>query len=294
MFKSLILCPGILFACLLPAAAQGLQLSVEGGLQQSWIPDYTERAEISPCPPGAGYCSYTSYPDISTTYKEKPAAYLKARLSYSTSERLQLYHNLGFSMLGFQPIVVVENIQGPSPDGTGQWGEPSTCYKRNSNGDLEEVPCSTAEPIFINSEDNGKTALLYALQEIGVSYKILPRLSVQGGVDISYRLYSQLRTSEFRYGNWPGVNEGEPNSGDDSPTFTIEQVNDRSGKGFNAILLGLHTGAAYSLTDKLSLSLGIQHSLTPLYNREEIVGKGYQKSRANQLRLGVQYRLKSW
>lgn len=284
MFKSLILCTGILFACLLPAGAQELQLSVEGGLQQSWIPDYTERAEISPCPPGAGYCSYTSYADISTTYKEKPAAYLKARLSYSTSERLQLYHNLGFSMLCFQPIVVVENIQGPS-----------TCYKRNSNDELEEVPCSTAEPIFINSEDNGKTALLYALQEIGVSYKILPRLSVQGGVDISYRLYSQLRTSEFRdTGNWPGVNEGEPNSGDDSPTFTIEQVNDRSGKGFNAILLGLHTGAAYSLTDKLSLSLGIQHSLTPLYNREEIVGKGYQKSRANQLRLGVQYRLKSW
>lgn len=287
MLKPFFLFCSLIFGCAWTVAAQKLELSVEGGLQQSWLPNHTERAQLQPCPPTSGYCSFTSQADIAYSYTEKPAGYLKAHLSYSTTNRLQLYHNLGFSLLRFQPkVVIVTPPSAYNNEGSTPTGNPRGCYYTDSNG--EQVPCGNSGLISMEqNKDIGKTALLYAMQEIGASYRLGNRWQVNGGVTVDYRLYSQVHAEEYKFTT-------EPGGWGNGSSFTIEEVKDRSGKGFNGALLGLHAGAAYSLTDKLSLSLGLQHSLTPVYNQEELMGKGHEQSRTNQLRLGVQYKLKSW
>jgi hypothetical protein len=91
MCKKIFFFAGLLFACLFSAAqAQKLQLSLEGGLQHSWIPDDAERAPINYCPPGSGFCGYTSSASINFAYKEAPAGYLKGLLLYSVNSMVQL------------------------------------------------------------------------------------------------------------------------------------------------------------------------------------------------------------
>jgi hypothetical protein len=256
---------------ILSTHAQKLQLSIEGGAQQSFIPSHTETADTQPCPPGSGFCGSTQEVDIAYSYTNRPAGYVKLNLAYSSSERLQFYHNLGFGMLRFQPTVKLY------PSGGSGSGE---CIERDEHGNMVVVACENTSPSFYRDDRSGRTSLLYLSQELGARYKVGSRLWVQAGMDVSYRLHSQLYAPVLQYSQEDG--------------YTVSMQKDRSGTGFSGILLGVHTGLGYDLTDKLTLSMGLQHSLTPLYTEEMITGKGYEKSRASQLRLGVGYKIKGW
>ncbi|EMR00788.1 hypothetical protein [Cesiribacter andamanensis] len=267
----------LFWGCLLSASAQKWQLSLEAGGQHSFIPAYTHMADRQPCPPSSGYCSITATNDIAYTYQNRPAGYVKLNLGYRSNERLQVYHSLGFSLLRFQPTVS-ETSSGENPT--------SYCYERDENGNLIAVPCDDNNTLRYSDSRSGRTSVLYALQELGASYQLLARFSVQAGFDLSYKLYSQLYAPEMYY--TPG------SSWEDPGEYYFEMEKDRSGTGFRSVLLGVHTGIAYELTDRFSLSLALQHSLSPVYNGEERIGKGYERSRASQLRLGVRYTVRSW
>jgi opacity protein-like surface antigen len=261
----------LFMGCMLSAHAQKLQLSVEGGAQQSFIPNRTEAGLRLDCPSTSGYCSGTKNYDIDYSYQERPAGYVNARLSYNQSERLQYYHTLGLSLLRFQAKVLVRT--------TGENGS-GNCFALDENGNPMVVACENSTPDYYNDDHMGKTSLLYLSQELGARYKVASRLWVQAGVDLSYRLHSQFYVPVLQYSQGDG--------------YTVSIQNDRSGTGFGGVLVGVHTALAYDLTDQLSLTMGLQHSLTPLYTEEIISSKGYEKSRASQLRLGLAYRIKSW
>lgn len=293
MFKKILVFSGLLFACLLPAAAQKIQLSLEGGLQHSLIPDYTEKAEVQSCPPdaGSGYCRSTSAVEVDHTYKEKPGGYLKSILSYSVSDRVQLYHNLNVNLLRFKASATMKDFS------TIDTLESPMFSCRDEQGNL--VACEEPEPVtFVGSPDEriGQTSILYLTQEMGVRYKVVPRLWVYGGVDISYRLYSQVYVPTISFTYTPVEEEGEPSrwgagGGGTLGDITYGTAKDTSGRGLNNLLLGVQAGVAYALTDKFALSAAFQHNLSPAYEANNTAS---QKARANLFRLGVQYTLKGW
>ena len=284
MFKTIFLSAGLVLAALLPVAAQRVQLSVEGGAQHSWIPDYSERVQLNTCPPGSGYCGISSSADINYSYQEKPGAYLKGVLTYAVNERVQLYHNLNLNLLRFKSKT---EMSGLSSDGSQSppSGDPGiivgvgkpigsnygSYYCRDAEGNLVPCPEPEPEPMYTPSDDRlGETSILYLSQEIGGRYRVMPRLWVQGGVDISHRLYSQVYVMHFNGG-----------FGGSEPAYSVEK--DKSGQGFNSLLLGLQTGLSYELTEKFALTAAYQYSLAPDAGNN-----------ANLFRLGVQYRLRSW
>ena len=295
MFKPFLLFCSLFLSCMLTASAQKLQLSVEGGLQQSWIPDYTEKPIRVPVSSNTGYSSYTLQENLEYSYKERPAGYLSANLSYTVGSRLSLYHNLGFSMLRFQPKTRMKDLQSNDTQYPTGGDEPSICYRRNSNGELEEVPCNNTGVVVMGSrsEDWGKTAMVYVVQDMGAAYQLGSRWQVRGGVSLNYRLYSQVLIEKIKYTS-SSPTGGESGYWGSEYSYTVEEVKDTKGTGFNPIVLGLHVGGAYAISEQLSVMLQLQHSLTPLYNQEMYQVKGHEQSKSNLLRLGVEYRLKSW
>ncbi|WP_224999983.1 hypothetical protein [Cesiribacter sp. SM1] len=269
MLKTIYVATGLFLACVMPVAAQKLQLSAEGGFQQSWIPDYTERAVMPgnyPLSP-PGYSSTAYVVDIATAYQEKPGGYLKGNLSYALNDRLQLYHNLGLHLLRFQPRVELQNMRTFS--GEGLW---------------VEAPEAAPEDRMIigNDQRSGKTSMLYLSQELGARYRLLPKIWIGGGVNLSHRLYSQVWVQQLSIGS---VVPGQ------QPVYAITTEKDKSGANFNDQVLGVHIGGAYDLCSHLSLSLGLQHSLTPVYTANDAASR---RAKANLLSLGVQYKLKRW
>jgi hypothetical protein len=84
----------------------------------------------------------------------------------------------------------------------------------NENGHLVSCEEEEDEPsTYQGTPDDhvGKTSILYLIQEVGTRYNLMPRLWVYGGVDISYRLYSQVYLPSWSIRYVPVEGEGEPN-----------------------------------------------------------------------------------
>jgi hypothetical protein len=269
MIKAIFAATGLLFACVMPLAAQKLQLSVEGGPQQSWIPDYTEHTYLpgGVLGPPPGYSSSMYQVDIATTYREKPGAYLKGNLNYALNDRLQLYHNLSFHLLRFQPKTELQNIE----------------VYAGEEGWVEAPEAAPEDRVILrNDERAGKTSMLYLTQELGARYRVLPKIWVGGGVNLSHRLYSETWVQQLTM---------EPENPGGQFVYRLSTEKDKSGDRFNSQTLGAHVGAAYAVCSQLSLSLGLEHSLTPVYKANDAASR---RAKINLLSLGVQYKLKSW
>lgn len=293
---------GLFFTCLQPLQAQKISLLGEAGLQHSWIPDYSDQKSLEFCPPTSGFCSIVSTADVAYVYKEKPGAYLKLALHYAVKERLRLYHQLTINLLRFQPQTKLAvgslsaGVQGITENNKQYFsqGQAFGTYDQDAfrNNCVDEqgnpVSCRIELPAVFSDEKLGKTSVLYVGQEMGAAYQLLPRFALNGGVDISYRVYSQVYVPRINFSQMPANGSWmDPVL----PAFTYSIEKDKSGSNLNSVLLGLHMGAAYEVFSGFALSLAVQHALTPVVEANSMAGK---KAKPNLLRLGVQYTLKQW
>ena len=292
----------LVLGSIIPAAAQRVQISVETGLQHSLIPDQisTEQIPMPFCPGGAGTCTVNTA-RVEDAFKDKPTGYLKGLLLYSVNPRVQLYHNLNLNLIRYKHTVKVhmneQQQEGSGSSGGGWMGSPSGdvyngCFQYDENGQVVSVPCQDQNNREFQSppadERIGNTSILYLTQEMGARYKVASRLWVYGGVDISYRLYSQFYEYKMNMTYKPTEEGGDAppwgtprNGGSYEVNYSVEK--NTSGDSFRNLLLGVQAGAAYELNDNFALTTAFQRDM------------GHNSRKASHLvRLGVQYRLKSW
>lgn len=110
-------------------------------------------------------------------------------LAYNASERLQIYQNLGLHLLRFRAeveVITPENI----------YWEGAICLDENG----QSGPCENwTESAYLTNDRVGGTSILYLGQELGIRYKLFEKVWLQSGVDISYRLHSQIYGYGLRY-----------------------------------------------------------------------------------------------
>lgn len=236
------------------ALAQKYSLTVNGGGNMSFVPDYPASfmiAEFNPLMPEfydlnmGNINSITSMSGVTSKSKHKVGFYVDAALERKLQNQWGLSLSLGLNQIAFEHLI------------------------QTSNGSAQIL-----KDAFRSFKDN---RFLYLSSRFLNVSKSVSKFKLEAGPVLGYLLSKKMNN---RY----GVMETK----DGTTTATL--VTDARGDA-NKFMAGANLGAQYEVAPKLAVKLGGQYYFTSVYKKEGTYVDAYKKSKPLQVSLGLSYRI---
>ncbi len=286
----------------LVSLGQAPKISIYAKVNYSFpsIEDYEDQISSIAASPSVGFTSSTfNIGSIERVSSPKIGYDFGASVSFDLRQKFSISTGLGVHTIRYNEKSTVASLDDSLLEGL-----VGGSFERDADGNI--IIDNNGNPLFttdipsLSTNQGFDYSLTYIKLPITSSYKLMKKLSVHIGVDISYLLKSKREYDQFAFNQdlgggvfTPGtITPGTIDVEDYFNNVEIVRTDDTSGDGLNDLVVGVVGGFEYLIFKKLSITADYNRSLSNIYKNTGAFFANDYKAKNNAVSLGITYHLK--